>query len=219
MSEIFVWIGRAAVLLTTMPIHEYAHGWAASRLGDDTARQQGRLTLNPFKHLDVLGSLLIIFAGFGWAKPVQVDPRNFKNPKRDMALTALAGPLSNILLALLFMVIYKVLYGLAGYAYLASGIILLLLEVMLKTNLGLAVFNLLPVPPLDGSKILFALLPDKAYFTLMRYERYVALALMALLFFTDILSGPLSLMASGIYSALDWLTAPIDWIFYGKAFI
>ena len=106
--DLFTILARALVVFTSMPIHECAHAYAASRLGDDTAQRSGRLTLNPFSHLDPVGTLLILFAGFGWARPVPINPNNFKKPKRDMALSAMAGPASNLLLALFVLVIYRV---------------------------------------------------------------------------------------------------------------
>lgn len=210
-DNLFSLVARAVVLVTAMPVHEYAHGYVADRLGDDTARKQGRLTLNPFAHLDLLGSLLILFSGFGWAKPVPVNSGNFKHPKGGMALTALAGPLSNILMATLATVVYKLLGDVMPVFRNSDlmAVIYLLLGVIISTNLGLAVFNLLPVPPLDGSKIFAALLPDRFYYALMRYERYVMLALFALIFFTDILSRPLSFLAEGLLSFIDLITSPL----------
>lgn len=194
-----------------MPIHECAHGYMAYRLGDDTARNQGRLTLNPFAHLDLVGSVLLILAGFGWAKPVQVDPRNFKNPKWGMAITSLAGPVSNILLAFVLMVIFKLLGG-AMPLFRNSDIvsvIYLFIWVMITTNLYLAVFNLLPIPPLDGSKIFGAILPSRYYFAVMRYERYIIAVVFFLIMFTNILSTPLGWMADRMLGLLDFLTRPL----------
>lgn len=204
-----MFLSRAIVLFTAMPVHECAHGFVADRLGDDTPRSQGRLSLNPFRHLDLFGSLLLIFAGFGWAKPVQVDPRNFRKPKRDMALTSLAGPLSNVLFALVLMVVFKLLYGYAPALrhYDFVGTLLDIVGMMISINMSLAVFNLLPIPPLDGSKIYTAVLPDKYYFQLMRYERYIALALMALILFTDVLTKPMNTLATLLLRGLDLITA------------
>lgn len=214
LSMIFVWIGRALVLLTAMPVHEYAHGYIASRLGDQTARNQGRLTLNPLRHLDPLGSILLIFTGFGWAKPVQVDPRYFKNPRKGMALTSLAGPVSNILLALVTMILYKLLLAFSPVVRgsLLLNLLLVLLDAVIFTNLYIAVFNLLPVPPLDGAKIFGAILPDKYYFTLMRYERYIALVLMVLIF-ANVLTRPLRFAGNLLYNLLDIITLPINLLF------
>lgn len=210
-ERLFSMLAGLIVLFTVMPVHECAHGYVACRLGDDTAKNQGRLTLNPFRHLDLFGSLLILFAGFGWAKPVVVDPRNFKNPKRDMALTSLAGPASNLLFALLLMIVYKIFVSLMpsfrysyGYGHYIAEVLLL---TMIYINLRLAVFNLLPVPPLDGSKIFAAVLPERIYFTLMRYERVIALLLVVLVF-TGVLSTPLGWLTDRMYDLLDFLTIP-----------
>jgi Zn-dependent protease len=213
-ERVYMLLARALVLFAAMPVHEWAHGYMAYRLGDDSPRRDGRLSLNPFRHLDLLGSIMILFAGIGWAKPVMVDPRNFKNPKWGMALTAMAGPLSNLVMALLVMVLYKLFMGIlpslrfeeswADFFYLLVVMMLTILE----TNIRLAVFNLLPVPPLDGSKLFGAILPERLYFFLMRYERYVGLALMALIFL-GFLSGPLDFLSSGVERFLDFLSSPL----------
>ena len=213
MFDVFV---RLIVLFTAMPVHECAHGYIASRLGDNTARYQGRLTLNPFVHLDPLGSVLLVFTGFGWAKPVQVNPRNFKHPRRDMALSSLAGPVSNVILALIVMVVFKLCLGLGYTSAMRSGnnalyTILQMLSIMISVNLSLAVFNFLPIPPLDGSKIFGAILPEKYYFFMMQYERYVFIALILLLY-TGILSTPLRFLTGLLYSLLDIITMPVSWL-------
>ena len=151
---------KLIVLLTALPLHECAHAWVADKMGDHTARYQGRLTLNPLRHLDPMGAILMLVAGFGWAKPVPINPRTFKNPKQGMALSALAGPMSNLLLAFVSAILYKV-FAYAGIA--ADGMWLLtsladIFYLMMSLNVGLAVFNLLPIPPLDGSR----LFPDHA---------------------------------------------------------
>lgn len=214
LDRLFTVLARAIVLFTAMPVHEFAHGYVAYRLGDDTAKNQGRLSLNPIKHMDLLGSLLLIFTGFGWAKPVQVDPRYFKSPRKGMALTALAGPVSNVLLATVIMIIFKIFIRVAMVTGdgIVAQVIYLMLTTMITTNLYLAVFNLLPVPPLDGAKIFGAVLPDKYYFTIMRYERYIALALMAVLVFTDLLSGPIRFVAGAVFNVIDIATRPIELI-------
>lgn len=206
---------RAIVLVTAMPIHECAHGWVANKLGDPTARNLGRLTLNPLVHLDPAGSLLILLAGVGWARPVPVNTRYFKNIKRDMALVAVAGPLSNILLALLMLTGLK-LYILAtgGMAALVSALmmndktvefIFMILSTMISVNIGLAVFNLLPIPPLDGSRLFTALLPARLYYGIMRYERVFMGVLMALLLF-GVINIPMGWAQDGILTGLDWMT-------------
>lgn len=212
-EELYAWIVRAIVLVTALPVHECAHAYVASRLGDNTARDRGRLTLNPFVHLDLLGSLLLIFAGFGWAKPVPIDPRNFEHPRRDMALSALAGPISNFLYAFLLLLLVKILgytVDIPALRYVSQFAVLMdILLSMVLVNLYLFVFNFLPIPPLDGSKILGALLPDRIYFTIMQYERYISLVLFFLIFF-GVLSTPLSYIANQCLRLLFFLTRPID---------
>ena len=150
------YLTMAVVVVTSLPVHELAHGLTANWLGDHTAKDQGRLTLNPFAHLDLFGTLALLLFGFGWAKPVPINPSRFKKPKRDMALTALTGPLSNILLALVLMAIFKV-YMFYGNINSTAGLMFgQIIYTILWTNLTLAVFNLLPVPPLDGAKIFFS---------------------------------------------------------------
>lgn len=170
--------------LFTIVLHEISHGYIAYLLGDRTAKDSGRLTLNPIKHLDVIGLLSMIIFGFGWAKPVPVNPYYFKHRKGGMALTALAGPMSNLLLALLGLLCFKgltlipitsqtmyvILNGLAQFLYIFAML-----------NVGLAIFNLIPIPPLDGSKVVNALLPNEVYFKIMKYEQFGFLVLLVLL--------------------------------------
>ena len=173
------------IVLIALCVHETAHGFAAYKLGDPTARNLGRLTLNPIKHLDPIGFLCMVLFGFGWAKPVPINTRYFKKPKRDMALTGLAGPVSNLLLALLFAVLLRlaIQYGF----YLFNGTVYSVVQIFLilgvRMNITLAVFNLLPIPPLDGSRIFLVLLPTDLYFKIMRYERYIYIALLFALAF------------------------------------
>ena len=185
---------RLIVICMVTPIHECAHAYAAYKLGDDTASIQGRMTLNPLAHFDPVGTICLLFAGFGWAKPVPVNPNRFDRKismRGGMAITALAGPLSNLLVAILSMVIYRVfccfqVVQTAVVDYYTSGgvntyfVLYYMLQAFIFINLGLAIFNLIPIPPLDGSKVLAMFLPNSAYGQLMRYERYGILVLLAL---------------------------------------
>lgn len=177
--------------LICITLHELSHGYVAYLLGDCTAKNCGRLTLNPIKHIDIFGLIMMIVFKFGWAKPVPVNMNNFKNPKRGMAITALAGPVSNILIGCVFLFVY----GLINYACLASGsdVSMTVLSMVYMTSymsFALAVFNILPIPPLDGSKILFSVISDKAYYKLMRYEQ-IGMVLLLVLVATDFIGDPL----------------------------
>ena len=192
----FDFSGLRDILLRVIPallcitLHELAHGFTAYALGDDTAKAAGRLTLNPIRHLDPMGLLMMVIFGFGYAKPVPVDMRKFQNPKRGMAITALAGPLCNVLISLVFYFLYGLLIlPLSGSS--TGQLALEMMETTVVLSLAMAIFNILPVPPLDGSKVLFSLLSDEGYWKLMRYERYGFLILAALLF-TNAIDGPLS---------------------------
>ena len=173
---------RLAAVLLCLTVHETCHGLAAYALGDPTARRAHRLSLNPLRHIDWFGLLMMFAAGFGWAKPVPVDPNFFKKPKQGMALTALAGPVSNFLLAFLMLFAAKIIFSGASWTQTNEAIFDLMLTVAVL-SIGLGLFNLVPIPPLDGSKVLFSVLPDRAYDQLMRYERYGMLLLFALVFF------------------------------------
>ena len=206
---------RVAVLLLCLPVHEFAHAWAANKLGDDTAARQGRLTLNPFVHLDIFGSVVILLAGLGWAKPVPVDTRPFKNPRRDMALVALAGPLSNIIMATIMLAVVKVIaYTVHPWSGFPVAGAIHVLTIMFTINLWLACLNLLPVPPLDGSKLLGALLPEQHYLKMMRYEM-VFVPVLLVLIFTGHLSRAIAWMVHRIFPVIDFITRPIDLLLGG----
>lgn len=194
------------VICTSLSVHECAHAWMAYKLGDPTARNQGRLTLNPLAHLDLIGTLSILLVGVGWAKPVPVNPMNFKNRKAGMAIVSLAGPVSNIILALITLIIAK----LTSLAFWNSGVQVLftlttIFYLLTIRNISLGIFNLLPIPPLDGSRILGLIIPDRIYYQVMQYERYILIAVVLLLYI-GILDGPLSFVASWVYRLLDALT-------------
>ncbi len=167
------------VLIIALTFHEYSHAYVAYKLGDDTAKNRGRLTLNPLKHLDILGTLMFIFAHIGWAKPVPVNAMNFKDPKQDMAKVGLAGPVMNLIIA--FITAFPIQIMVVYFANRAPGQFALImwefLLMLFSVNLYLAVFNLIPIPPLDGSRIFYGVLPQKYYFKVMQYERYVAFGL------------------------------------------
>ena len=171
---------RAAAVLLCLSVHETCHGLAALALGDPTAKERNRLSLNPLHHIDWLGLAMMFAVGFGWAKPVPVDPRYFKNPKRGMALTSLAGPVSNFLLAVLALLLVRLMFFLPYSVVLDELAAFLALTAIL--SLGLGVFNLIPIPPLDGSKVLAAFLPERAWLVWMRFERYGMLILLAVVF-------------------------------------
>lgn len=192
-SEAFK-MALASVLLTlpiiilALSVHETAHGWVAYKLGDPTAKNLGRLTLNPLKHLNLFGFLAMMIVGFGWANPVPINTRNFKNPRWGMALSGIAGPVSNLLLATITFVPYIILnfsLDLSGVSPSEVHILLRVLSTFLYLNsylnLSLAIFNLIPVPPFDGSRFLFVFLPTKWYFKVMKYERYTGIILLVLL--------------------------------------
>ena len=183
--------------LLCITIHEMSHGLMALRLGDDTAKMQGRLTLNPLKHIDPFGLVMMILFRFGWAKPVPVNMYRFREPKRGMAITALAGPVSNLILAALALFLYGLLFlPLQGTAILEP--VSQLLQITAFLSLNLAIFNLIPIPPLDGSKVLFALIPDRSYMQLMRYERY-GMLLLLLIVSTDLIGRPLSRVSGALF--------------------
>lgn len=203
-DKMLEYLVRIMIIFLINPLHEFAHAWSAYKLGDDTAKQKGRMTISPLAHIDPFGAILLLFCGFGWAKPVPVNARNFKNPRQGMMLTAIAGPLSNLLAALIAMVVIQLcgnaVYESQGMYYL--GIVLYYFVVI---NINLCVFNMMPVPPLDGSRLMTYLLPPKAAFWFIKNERYFY-GIVMILMFTGILGIPLSWISSLVFRLLAFLT-------------
>ena len=194
---------RAFVLVAILPVHEFAHAYMAHKLGDDTGKWSGRMTLNPGAHLDPFGSLMILLVGIGWAKPVPVNPRNFKNPKSGMAITALAGPVSNLIMGFLAMLVLR-LVSFIPMTLVVWQAISFFFTTLASINISLAVFNLLPCPPLDGSRIVSYFLPDKWNFKIQQYERYIWIGLMVLLV-VGVLDWPLAFLGNKVTNGLWWL--------------
>lgn len=205
---LFLMLAYAVVLLLCLPVHELAHGLVAHWCGDDTAKWHGRLSLNPFRHLDMWGTAMILTVGFGYAKPVPVNSRNFRNYRRDMILVALAGPLSNFLMAAVAMFLYLlVAYKVAPGQM--TEMLMLLLSIVINVNITLMVFNLLPIPPLDGSRLWSSFLPGRWAYTLEQYSRYITMGLLVLSF-SGALDVPLFYLRSGVTRLLVGM---FSWIF------
>ncbi len=210
------------VVFCVTPIHEFSHALAANALGDQTPRLSGRLTVNPMAHIDFMGAILLFVVGIGWGKPVMVNMRNFKmkNKKAGMALVAFAGPLSNIIMAFFSLLLMFIVIRVSGTGVLSGGEIYVnndaegslaynlirFLMFAASINISLAVFNLLPVPPLDGSRLISLILPDKYYFKVMQYERYIAIGVMVLAFI-GVLGVPISFLSGILFKALTYLAS------------
>ena len=231
MNEPIYYILSALAALIALTVHEYCHGYAAYRLGDNTAKNYGRLTLNPIKHLDPIGTICLVLFHFGWAKPVPINTRNFKNPKRDCAITAVAGPASNLVLGffsafvclLVFAFVKDIPFESKNFAYYAALNTVNFLYIFHAINIGLGLFNLLPIPPFDGSRLLNVILPTEVYFKVMRHERKIYYGVLAWLLVGDIVaravrmlpivsSSKLLYTLAGVFSLSDMLGAAIEWV-------
>lgn len=202
----------AFVVFCVLPIHEFAHAFVAYKMGDETGRLKGRLTLAPLAHINWLGALMILLVGFGFAEPVPVNINNvkMKNKKLAMALIALAGPLSNLIVAFISVFIMVFISVVIGNDSLIASSFFIFFQFNAIININLAVFNFIPIPPLDGSRILFAVIPTKYYFGIMKYERWITLGIFALLFL-GVLSTPLSYISNLIYSGMANLAGLFFW--------
>ncbi|MCI8497530.1 MAG: site-2 protease family protein [Clostridiales bacterium] len=202
---LFTVLVRVFIVICILPVHEFAHAFAAHKLGDDTAKWNGRLTLNPMHHLDVIGSLALVLAGIGWAKPVPVNPYNFKNRKAGMAITAFAGPLSNIMMGLISLLVLRILFIFSGNMPPELWYIInLFFSMVASINISLAIFNLVPCPPLDGSRIVGFFLPERVNYKIAMYERYIWLGLIVVLVL-GVLDYPLAFLNYWVKSGLWWL--------------
>lgn len=193
-------VSSLIVIFVCLPFHEFAHAFIAVKLGDHTPKAYGRVTLNPFAHIDYLGALLILAVGFGYAKPVPVNPFRFKRPKIGLALVSFAGPLANVLMAFVLLLLSHIV-ALFGYSQIIV-IIITILYYAARINVCLAVFNLIPVPPLDGSKILMAFTPNKFNYYFQRYEKYLYFALFAIIAF-GVLDKPIYFATNAIMEVLS----------------
>lgn len=200
---------NAAITLIALTGHELAHAWVSTKLGDPTPRMQGRLTINPLAHLDLVGTILMILTGFGWAKPVGINPMYYKNVKKGTALTAAAGPLANLLMSIIIFVLYALFIiivsktGLVNFSVISA--VQSFVIAFAVRNLCFMVFNIIPIPPLDGSKVLGILIPDRAYYTMLRYERYSMLLIM----FLSLTGAFSTIIGTGVNAAINAIWTPI----------
>lgn len=231
MEKVIYYLLSAIAALISLTVHEYCHGYAAYKMGDDTAKNMGRLTLNPIKHIDPYGAICMVLFHVGWAKPVPINARNFKDPKKGFAITAAAGPLSNLILGFFSAFLYLFAFALVkdmtfeskNFLYHIINNTLIFLYVFHSINIGLGLFNLLPIPPFDGSRLLNVFLPPKTYFEIMKYERKIYYGVLAWLLLGDyaamgiraiplVANNPVLFWLAGILSLSDMLGTVISWV-------
>ena len=231
MDRLVYYLLSALAALIALTVHEYSHGYAAYKMGDNTAKNLGRLTLNPIKHIDPYGAICMILFHFGWAKPVPINPRNFKDPKKGFAITAAAGPISNLVLGffsapvylLFFALVKDIDFGSKNFLFNLVDNSLTFLYIFHILNIGLAIFNLIPVPPLDGSRLLNVILPPKLYFEIMKYERKIYIGLLVWLLLGDYVANavrmipvvsmsPILSWFAGIFSLSGMVSTVVGWI-------
>ena len=228
MDRLVYYLLSAVAALIALTVHEYCHGYAAYKLGDDTAKNFGRLTLNPIKHIDPYGAICMVLFHVGWAKPVPVNARNFKDPKKGFAITAAAGPASNLILGFFSALIYLVVFAFVKdltftsktFGYLLISNTLSFLYIFHSINIGLGLFNLLPIPPFDGSRLLNVFLPPKTYFAIMKYEKQIYIGVLVWLllgnyaagFIRNIVGGGILYWLAGIFSLSEILSTVIGWV-------
>ena len=229
METVIYYLLSAIAALIALTVHEYCHGYAAYKLGDDTAKNFGRLTLNPIKHIDPYGAICMVLFHIGWAKPVPINPRNFKDPKKGFAITAAAGPAANLILGFFSAFIYLLVFAFVkdmtfasrNFTYHLISNILSFLFIFHSVNIGLGLFNLLPIPPFDGSRLLNVILPPKTYFEIMKYERKIYYGVLIWLLLGDyaangvrmiplVAKSPLLYWFAGILSLSDMLGTVIS---------
>ena len=213
-NALFGLIATIPGVLVAITFHEFAHGFAAYKLGDNTAKNEGRLTLNPLHHLDPIGGLMLLFAGFGWGKPVHVNPSNYTRKismEKGEAIVSAAGPITNLVLAFIFAIIYGAIYKFAGVAFLMTtvgSIVMLLIQSTIVINIGLGIFNLIPLPPLDGSKVIMPLLPYKAK-QWFRNNEQIFYIIFVVIWITGIAGSIISPAINAVFSGIMNITGAI----------